>query len=259
LAAGAFGTLWLLDLFGHAGRLWISAAASLALAGASLAASALHLGRPVYAWRAMRGLRNSWLSREVLGLSLFAASAALFAAMLLLNLPGRGWAGLATVGFGIAGVTCSARVYMVRARPAWKHGYTAAEFCATAVLLGPLFVRATGVSDARWIAWAAAAGGAAQLLIQILKFLWLSHSEVFELRASSLLLSGRLRNAFLSRLGVLVLAGILAPLEFTSNPAAAAALALALAGEWLGRWLFFVSVVPKNMAAAFSVRSRTAA
>jgi len=27
---------------------------------------------------------------------------------------------------------------------------------------------------------------------------------------------------------------------------------LALTGEWLGRWLFFVTVVPKNMAAAFS-------
>jgi len=47
LAAGAFATLWLLDLLGHGGRLWISAIASLGLAGVSLGASILHLGRPV--------------------------------------------------------------------------------------------------------------------------------------------------------------------------------------------------------------------
>jgi hypothetical protein len=35
--------------------------------------------------------------------------------------------------------------------------------------------------------------------------------------------------------------------------------AAALAGEWLGRYLFFVSVVPKNMAAGFSSAGTAAA
>src|SRR5262249_47447473 len=127
------------------------------------------------------------------------------------------------------------------------------EFFVTALLLGPLFVATTSGSHARWLLWAAVAGGAAQLLTQTLKFLWLSHSEIFELRASSLLLSGRFRAAFLARLGILMVAGILAPIAFASSTAATgAAFALALAGEWIGRWLFFVSVVPKNMAATFS-------
>jgi Fe-S-cluster-containing dehydrogenase component/DMSO reductase anchor subunit len=259
LAVGAFGMLWLLDLWGHAARLWISAMASLALAGVSLGASTLHLGRPVYAWRAMRGLRHSWLSREVLGLSLFAGVASIFAGMLLVDAPGRAWIGLATLFFGAAGVTCSARIYVVPARPAWCSGYTVAEFFATALLLGPMFVRVMGVSDARWIGWTAAAGGAAQLITQTVKFLWLSRSETFELRASSLLLSGRFRNAFLGRLGLLVAAGIVAPLAFDTRFAAAGAFGFALAGEWLGRWLFFVTVVPKNMAAAFSARGKAAA
>jgi DMSO reductase iron-sulfur subunit len=252
LAAGAFGTIWMLDLAGDAKRLWVSAIASLALAAVSLGASVLHLGRPVYAWRAMRGLRTSWLSREVLGLSLFAGAASLFAVLLLFNLSGRAGAGLATLGLGMAGVGCSARIYVVRARPAWYSGYTSAEFLATAVLLGPFFVRACGVSDARWMSWAVAAGGAAQLATQALKFLWLSNSETFELRASSLLLSGRFRKAFLARLGVLIAAGIVAPLAFHSAEVSVAAFVAALAGEWLGRWLFFVTVVPKNMAAGFS-------
>jgi DMSO reductase iron-sulfur subunit len=252
LAVGAFGLLWLLDLAGHTDRLWVSAVASLALAIVSLGASTLHLGRPVYAWRAMRGLRRSWLSREVLGLSLFAGVAAIFAATLLMNAPGRTWIGLATVALGAAGLTCSARIYVVRARPAWYSGYTAAEFFATALVLGPLFVRAMSVSAASWIAWAAAAGGAAQLITQTLKFLWLAQSETFELRASSLLLSRRFRGSFLTRLGLLVAASMVAPLALEGKVAAVGAFALALAGELLGRWLFFVSVVPKDMGAAFS-------
>jgi DMSO reductase iron-sulfur subunit len=254
LAAGAFSALWVLDLFGEAGNLWLSALCSLALAGLSLGASTLHLGRPVYARRAMRGLRTSWLSREVLALSLFAGAAASFAAVLLFGLPGRAAVGFATLILGITGVTCSARIYIVRARPAWNSGYTVAEFFATAMLLGPMFVRISGGSDARWLAVAPVAGAAAQLLTQTLKFLWLSHSDTFELRASSLLLSGQFRSVFLLRLGILIVAGILGPMLFASSTRAiAAAFALALAGEWLGRWLFFVTVVPKNMGAAFSI------
>jgi len=259
LAVGAFGVLWLLDLLGHVAHLWAGALASLALAGISLGASTLHLGRPIYAWRAMRGLRHSWLSREVLGLSLFAAVAAVFAATLLIDAPGRTAVGLATLLFGISGVACSARIYVVRARPAWDSGYTAAEFFATALLLGPLFIRAMAVSHAPWLAWTAAAGGAAQLATQAVKFLWLARSESFELRASSLLLSGTLRRAFLMRLAILVAAGIVAPLAGGGPAVLAAAFLLALAGEFLGRWLFFVSVVPKSMAAAFSSRAEVAA
>ena len=153
---------------------------------------------------------------------------------------------------------CSARIYVVRARPAWCSGYTVAEFFSTGLLLGPLFVMAMNVR-APWLPWAAAAGGAAQLITQMLKLLWLSRSEQFELRASSLLLSGRFRRAFLSRLGLLIASGIVAPLAASGQPAAVAALVVALAGEWLGRWLFFVSVVPKNIAAAFTTSGRRAA
>ena len=258
LSAGAFVTLWLLDWLGGGTKLWLSALASLGIAGVSLAASPLHLGRPVYAYRALRGLRRSWLSREVLSLSLFAGVASVFAGMLALNLAGRPMVGAVTAICAAVGVMSSARIYMVRARPAWDTQYTLAGYMATGVLLGPLFVRAMGVSEAPWTAWMAAAGGAMQLLTETLKFLWLSRSEQFELRASALLLSGRLRRPFLTRLGVLIVAGIVLPLTATGTWAAAGALLLALAGEWLGRWLFFVSVVGKNMAAPFSAGRRAA-
>ncbi len=265
LSAGAFATLWILDLAHHLLRRDGSGSAavlgSLALAGMSLGAATLHLGRPIYAWRALKGLRRSWLSREVLSLSIFAAAAALFAGMLLLHVPGRAAAGMMTILCAAVGVMCSARIYMVPARPAWNSRYTIAEFFLTGVLLGPLFVlaldlQALGGLDRTWIARTAVIGGSAQLLTQVLKFLWLSRSEQFELRASALLLSGRLRQAFLIRIGLLIATGIVLPLVVDAKPAAMATIALAVLGECLGRWLFFVSVVPKNIPAAFTLAGR---
>src|SRR5258708_9546060 len=67
LSVGSFIVLWLLDLFGRGAGLSISALVSLAIAGVSLGASTMHLGRPVYAWRALRGLRRYCVSRDVVG------------------------------------------------------------------------------------------------------------------------------------------------------------------------------------------------
>lgn len=256
LSVGAFAILWLLDAFQQGGDLFVSALASLGLAAIALAAAPLHLGRPAFAWRAIKGLRRSWLSREVFALSVFSGVAGGFAGMLFLDLPGRPFTGLLTVLTGAAGVLCSAKLYMVPARPAWNNRYTLAEFYSTALLLGSLFIRVMSPEQA-WIAWAAVAGGAAQLIAQTLKFLWMSQSDVFELRASSLLLSGQVRRHFLIRLGILVV-GIALSLAGSSVNVVASALVLALMGEILGRWLFFVSVVPKNMAAAFTTGGRAA-
>ena len=264
LAVGAFVTLWLLDLLGQGTALTVAALTSLGLAGISLAASTFHLGRPIYAWRALKGLRRSWLSREVLTLSLFAGAANAFAAMLLFDLPGRPVVGLLTVLAGIAGVTCSARIYVVRARPAWCSKYTVAEFFMSALLLGPMLVETLAAllpagSVPAWVGMAALAGAAGQLITQVLKFLWLSRSELFELRGSSLLLSGPLQSLFLARLGALMIAGVILPLIAPEGWWMAAAFTVALIGEWLGRYLFFVSVVPKNIAAAFTSGERAAA
>jgi DMSO reductase anchor subunit/ferredoxin len=256
LSVGAFAVLWLLDALNHKMGLFPLAFASLGLAAVALGAAPLHLGRPAFAWRAIKGLRRSWLSREVFALSVFAGIAGGFAGMLFLDLPGRPVAGFLTVVTGAIGVLCSAKLYMVPARPAWNSRYTVAEFFSTALLLGPLFVRVMS-PDQAWIGWMAVGGAASQLITQTLKFLWMTQSDLFELRASSLLLSGPLRRHLLLRLGVLV-AIIAASIMPGSQAMAAAALVLAFAGEILGRWLFFVSVVPKNIAAAFTTAGRAA-
>lgn len=72
------------------------------------------------------------------------------------------------------------------------------------------------------------------------------------------MLSGRLKDVFLIRLALLLGAGVVLPLAANSQAGALAAVTLALLGELTGRWLFFVSVVPKSIAAAFLATERPA-
>ena len=263
LSVGAFGMLCVREFLGHSATQPIALLASFALAAISLATATLHLGRPIYAWRALKGLRRSWLSREVLALSMFAGFAGIYMVTALFGFPARTLASAAAVLFGGIGLVCSAQIYMVPARPAWASRWTMIEFAATALLLGPLFLRALDagtrtVPSDFWLTPVSVFGAALQFATQFGKFLWLSRSETFELRGSALLLAGRLRTLFAFRLGTLLAAGIALPLESHSAFGLRALFFVALAGEWLGRWLFFVSVVPKNMAAAFTRRGRAA-
>ena len=119
LSVGAFVTIWLLPLLGVSTRLGIAALTSLAVGGLALAVSTLHLGRPAYAYRALKMWKRSWLSREVLLFSAFSGVAALYAAVLWLY--GSAWAGTSaalgglTALLGVAGVTASACIYRVPA------------------------------------------------------------------------------------------------------------------------------------------------
>jgi DMSO reductase iron-sulfur subunit len=240
LSAGAFA--WLLP-YGASNP--IAAFAALAVAMMSLGASTLHLGRPAFAWRALKMWRRSWLSREVLLFSLFAGAASGYA---LLRHPA---AGAAAALFGLAGVTASAFIYMVPARPAWNTPLTVADFHLTGLTLGPLFLIALGVP----VHPAVAAGAAVlQLLAQTARILRLSHSDEFELRGSARLLAYDLRPLVLLRFALLVGGGIALPLLGHPVPA----LLAALTGEFLSRYLFFVSVVPKNVAASFFHRGAAA-
>ncbi len=246
LSAGAFGSLWLLAIFAETAASRWAASEAVGVGLLALSASVLHLGRPVHALRALKMWKRSWLSREVLMFTLFALSAAVYAAMLWLEMPGTAALGAVTSFFGAAGVLSSAFIYLVPARPAWNSKYTVAEFGLAAIQLGALF--AAGVGNAgRIVIWIAVAGSAAQLLTQASKLLWLARSGDFELNATSRLLAGVLERAFLARLVLLALGGILLPLA--GFPLAA--LTVAIAGELLGRYLFFVSVVPKSQALSF--------
>jgi len=259
LSVGAFAAIWLLQLLGGAMRLGAAALASLMVGGVALSASTMHLGRPVYAYRALKMWKRSWLSREVLMFSLFSAVAGLYAGLLWLKLPGSAVLGALTALLGIFGVTASACIYLVRARPAWNTKHTVAEFYLSGALLGPLFAASIGITMGRVLLWVTVIAAAAQLLNLASKFLWLTRSEVFELQASARLLSTTLAPGLQLRAILLISGGIVLPLLTRGRVGALIALTVVLAGELLGRYLFFVSVVPKNMAATYLVAGKKAA
>ena len=203
--------------------------------------------------------KRSWLSREVLLFGCFSQISFLYAGLLWLGLPGGKVAGAITVLAGIAGVTASACIYLVRPRPAWNTKHTVAEFYLTGALLGPLLVATMQLSSRRWLTILIVAVASAQLLNLALKFLWLASSDTFELRATSRLLSTHLRALTMLRSALLILGGIALPLFSSSATAAGMALGVVFCSELIGRYLFFVSVVPKNMAASYLTVGKAAA
>ena len=257
MSAGAFTTIWLLQLLGASAGLGIAALASLMVGGLALNASTLHLGRPVYAYRALRMWRRSWLSREVLLFTSFSGVATLYAALLWFGAPGTpagvpyGIAaaiGGLTVLLGIAGVTASACIYRVPSRPAWNTRYTLLHFNLTGALLGPLFAAAVGVGDAKWLAIASATMAGGQFVLLAVRFLRCIAADSLELKGTARLLSTVFAKHLVLR-GVLLAAGAVV-IPLLGGPALLA-LALAIGAEILGRYLFFVSVVPKHMAAPY--------
>ncbi len=250
VSVGSFAAIWLLQLVGGSSRLGTAALGSLILGGMALASSTAHLGRPIHAYRALKMWKRSWLSREVLLFGCFSAMAALYAGSLWLGLPLSRQLGGATVALGAAGIAASAFIYLVPARPAWNTKFTISDFFLTAVLMGPLFALAIGVTQGRLVMVIGVIAASLQLLNQMLRFLWLTASDSFELHASARLLSTTLAKALLLRAALLIAGGIVLPLA-NLVLARFGALALAFAGEILGRYLFYVSVVPKNIAAPY--------
>ncbi len=150
----------------------------------------------------------------------------------------------ATALVGLAGVTASAYIYLVPARPAWNSKHTLLDFHLTALLLGPLFLAAMGAPIPPAFLVAAAS---TQLLNLLARFIEFTCSDEFELRATARLLGNDLKSMLLARVAFLITGGIVLPLVHLP----VLALLAAVTGELLGRYLFFVSVVPRNMAAQF--------
>ncbi len=291
LSVGGFLSLFLTELLLHWTHLSfflqdflkIAPAAMLGTAALALSTSVFHLGRPIFAYRALKMWKRSWLSREVLFFALFAKLAALYSVLAWIRysfpaapIPAWGMIGLGAcvAATGIAGIYSSARIYMVPARPSWNNSRTPIAFFSTAFLLGPLFtflifswqfthtplsLLENGGGLVRNILIGLIVGaGLLQLGAILIKLFYILSREESELRGTARLLTQWFRVPFLLRLACLVLAAVSVPLAAlglvpkdsfiaSSTPLwIAVILVLALTGELLGRYLFFVTVVPKN-------------
>jgi formate dehydrogenase iron-sulfur subunit len=244
----------------------------------ALAASTLHLGRPQYAFRAVLGLRHSWLSREIVAFGLFAGVAAAYAAAAWFSLlPDRQlrWLGCATVATGAAGLFCSVMIYVFTQREFWSFGRTATRFTLTAVNLGIattflvffLYAVAGEAEDdirlysviGRPLAWGLLAGSACKLLFEAALLRHLGERRNTPLKRSARLMIGPLASSTLARFASGLLGGIVMPAflltrdgaggigEVTSLVMVLFLFVASLAGELLERFQFFAAVSAPRM------------
>lgn len=251
LAVGAMASILGFQLLRGPEIVAAAASGALLITMLALGASTLHLGRPIHAYRALRMWRRSWLSREVLFFSGFAGFGLLYTAALWLGSKGSSIVGMGTVLSGVAGAFASARLYTVPARPAWNNKHTFAEFFLSAALTGSLFSSLVIPAAQHTLVSIAGATALAMLLQQVGKFFWLLRSQTYELRSTATLLWGALRDLFLLRLCGLLILGVWLSRAADSKMDIAVGLVVAMGMEILGRYLFFVSVVPKNIAASY--------
>ncbi len=234
----------------------LTAAALMALA---LGSSFLHLGTPLLAWRAIFNVRSSWLSREVLSASLFAAASLVLVLFRLGNL-----AVWLTAALGAVLLYCMAQAYRLRTVPAWDAWSTPASFLVTALLLGGLVTDVLAVLTPGGVlemdlTWPRGTAPVILLLLAVqgaLLWHWLRRLRTGPdaARRSAGRVTKRHRALLRARLalgvgGAVAVAAFWLPWPSPTGPTALAFLALGLvaAGEAAGRELFYQARVREGV------------
>lgn len=224
-------------------------AATLFFAG--MAASVLHLGQPLKAWRFFLGLRTSWLSREILAFSLFAPVPLILATLSFVpDFPLKSSLALGTsclaLPLGLAAVFSSVMIYHDTRRTSWRFPLTAARFFGTVLSFAALGHAIVHPSSSNALLFAAAVLAKMIPEARILKSAthpdgpWTPDLHMARLQRGPLrcILNGRFILAFAAALTAL------------ANPCLA--FPLLLAAELLERQLYFQSVHAPKMPGSFS-------
>jgi formate dehydrogenase iron-sulfur subunit len=247
----------------------------------ALGASTMHLGRPLYAWRAFVGRKTSWLSREIIIFGLFAAVAVIYAGLFWLpdlsRLTGiqfwpwlsdplfRNALGVAVAISGILGIFCSIMIYQDTRRTFWRTTITSLKFGGTTLLLGPATILFSVLCQSAFVPRITADNSFHQivnllcvfvLVISIAKlvgelcaFVHLRDREWTNMKRTAMLMAHDLKAATIGRFVCGAIGGILLPIFVMAGMqyAGAAVLIVCLLGELLERYLFFTAVIPPKM------------
>jgi DMSO reductase anchor subunit len=216
----------------------------------ALSASVFHLGRPLYAFRAVLGLRHSWLSREIVAFGLFAGLATAYAIVVFLAsctsadggdivLAHLGvtpafvgttvhWLGWSVATVGAVAVFCSIMIYVFTQREFWSFARVTLRFVLTAAVLGLAVVWLTILAltlvhpspeqseliDRHGASLCGALIGlsASKLFYEAAIFRHLFTWRMTPLKRSALLMVRELSNFTLARFAAGILGGIVMPL-----------------------------------------------
>ncbi|HEY3365887.1 MAG TPA: DmsC/YnfH family molybdoenzyme membrane anchor subunit [Symbiobacteriaceae bacterium] len=222
------------------------------LALASLAASLWHLGAPLGAYRAVSNFGSSWLAREIILMGLFTACAAAYSHLWQWrpeNQPARRTVGLVAAVVGLLAVFATGMVYQLPSRPDWSHWSNLMAGFVTALLIGGMAVscavaRHAGapVEARRYLGYIVLAAAAALVLGLAFYGPYLTGVS----GTTTALLFGN--SWFWLRLlvGVGLPVWVAAPLVKGEQPGPVLvriALVAVVAGELVGRTLFYTSVL----------------
>jgi formate dehydrogenase iron-sulfur subunit len=215
----------------------------------ALSASVFHLGRPFYAFRAVLGLRHSWLSREIVAFGLFAGLASVYAGAIFLASTNESaqhddfdttagvvlrtltssirWLGWSVAATGGIAVFCSIMIYVFTQRECWSFVRVTLRFALTAALLGVAVVWLTilgltvanpSVALKELVSRHGALLGGLLMLLSALKLSWeatifrhLLLARMTPLKRSALLMVRDLSNITLARFAVGFLGGLVMP------------------------------------------------
>lgn len=277
LSVGAFVATVLGDWL-MAGALPAAAAIGAAAAGVlALAASVLHLGRPLVAWRAVLGIGHSWLSREIVAFGVYAPLAVGYAGAASSSAvapPLRSALAVSGALAGLAGIGCSVMIYVATGRTWWRPGFAATKFLLSGAVTGPLLLlslilasQAAGGPDvalplARTLAVAVGLGTIAKLVFEAL-VLSRSVEPGSDLGRTATLLRGPLRLQTVWRFALGVIGGVLGPLVIAAGVGYAGPVPMAvvavvatvgtLGGELIERRQFFAASVAPRMPGGYRV------
>jgi len=241
---------------------------ALAVGLLALGASVMHLGRPLGAFRAILGIRRSWLSREILAFGAFANLAMLHAACsvpsIAAHLPTivveqREHIANFVVAVGAVGVFCSAMLYHATRRVYWNLSSSGTKFALTSLVLGIATTIATLIVVDKIEGHGMFAAFARRLVVPLIvatalkvasELLVLTHLRDLthsDLRRTATLLTGELQNVVLVRLLAAFVGAVAIPLLVVDGSPATVAtivgsvlsLLLLLLGEMLERSTFF--------------------
>lgn len=261
----------------------IHLAAALFLGLLGLTASIFHLGRPLYAFRAILGLKTSWLSREIVAFGVFAASATAYVLIAGVEYTTGGSflvaeraLGLLAACSGLVGVFCSVMIYVDTRRPFWSGPLTGTKFMLTMIVLGLPTALLISLLSALW------PGGPStteimsdygywmcrclvitvtiKLLFEALIFTSLRHKQHTPLKRTALLLCGELSMIAMQRFFFGFVGGIVLPLVLLNETVLTDGfhwlftgittlliIALISVGELMERYLFFRAVIAPKM------------
>jgi len=234
--------------------------------------SALHLGRPALAFMAMKNIKTSWLSREALALGVYTLILSLIVVLYFIDAPKYikvSFELIATI-IGVYGIYAQSMIYRIKARPSWNRASTTYRFFGSSYLgflLIGLILAIYGEFNALLVLMPI------ELIVAIyqlhliyeemLFYKYLNEDEplFYQLSRTKRLLEENFKTLKRVRLITLALFGVVLPLSSTIFSATAlqgaviTILSISLIGsfisELIGRYLFYVTVVPLGLAGNF--------